>query len=378
MIVMKKSTLHSQRLWLVALAVPCALGLLGCKRSVAEVTEPPPAATRSEAVGPEGSRNAEPVRTEAVSLLEVPRTLRLTGTLRGNREADLAANASGRVLSVAIERGDQVKPGQVLARLDVRAATLSASEARAQADSARAQEEQARDECSRYEKLKERGAISDLEYQQKVTQCRTLPLTAQAASARADLAAQNVGDGIIRAPFGGLIAERFVEVGQFVRQDSKVASVVSVDPIRLELAVPEAEVARVSVGAVVSFGVSAYPGRRFRGKIRYVSGVVRSSTRDLVVEAVCDNPERLLMPGMFAEVELEVGSQQLPSVPKQALVTRDGQSRLFVLKGGRLEERVVALGPALGERVSVVKGVNLDDKVVVSDASRLANGQLIQ
>jgi hypothetical protein len=81
---------------------------------------------------------------------------------------------------------------------------------------------------------------------------------------------------------------------------------------------------------------------------------------------------------MFADVELEVGSQKLPSVPKGALVSRDDQSRLFVLNGGRLEERVVALGPALGERVSVVKGVSLEDKVVVSDATRLANGQVVQ
>lgn len=373
---MKNPSLQSQRRWLLAVAIPCVLGAAACKRNVAEVAEPP--ASVGAASGNAEAANAEPVETQPVTLLEVPRTLRLTGTLRGDREADLAANASGRVLRVEIERGAQVKPGQVLAKLDVRAATLSASEARAQADSARAQEEQARDECGRYEKLKERGAISDLEYQQKVTQCRTLPLTAQAAGARAELAAQNVGDGIIRAPFAGLIAERFIEVGQYVRQDSKIASIVSVDPIRLELAVPEAEVARVSVGAVVTFGVSAYPGKRFSGKIRYVSGVVRSSTRDLVVEAVCDNPDRTLMPGMFADVELNVGSQKLPSVPKAALVSRDEQARLFVLNGGRLEERVVALGPELGDRVSVVKGVSLEDKVVVSDAARLANGQVVQ
>ena len=195
---MKNSTLGS-RLSLLAVVVPCALGAAACKRSVAEVAEPPPAASSEAAKN--AAEKLGPVQTEPVSLLEVPRTLRLTGSLRGDREADLAANASGRVLRVAIERGVQVKPGQVLAELDVRAATLSASEARAQADSALAQEEQARDECGRYEKLKERGAISDLEYQQKITQCRTLPLTAQAAHARAELAAQNVGDGILRAPF---------------------------------------------------------------------------------------------------------------------------------------------------------------------------------
>ncbi len=344
-------------------------GLTGCRHSAAEV---------SESRDVPASLPAAELRVEPVTSIAVPKTLRLTGTLRGNREADLAANAAGRVLTVGIERGNQVKPGQMLATLDVRAATLSASEARAQAASARTQQELARDECAVYAKLMQRGALSELEYAQKVAQCKVLPLSAEAATARAELAAQNVGDGVIRAPFAGIIAERFIEVGQYVRQDSKVATIVSLDPIRLELAVPEAEVSKVAEGALVSFGVSAYPDRRFSGKIRYVSGVVRASTRDLVVEAVVENHERLLLPGMFADVELAVGSRQLLSVPKAAVVTRGEQSRLFVVTAGRLEERVVALGPALGERVAVLHGVNEGDKVVVSDPSALGNGQTVE
>lgn len=353
--------------WLLwgALALPVASGCRGAPE-VARATE------RAAELPPLD------VRTEPVTPLEVPRILRLTGTLRGNREAELAANASGRVLSVGVERGMLVKPGQLLATLDVRAATLSAAEARAQADSARAQEEHARDECDRYEKLRERGAISDLEYQQKVTLCRTLPLTAQAANARAALAAQSVGDGVIRAPFAGVVAERFIEVGQYVRQDSKVATIVSLDPIRLELAVPEAEVSRVAEGARVSFGVSAWPGQPFAGTIRFVSGVVRASTRDLVVEALVENADRRLMPGMFADVELAVGSEALPSVPRGAVLTGREHPRLFVVAEGRLEERVVALGPAAGERVTVRRGVRLGDAVAVSDPAQLANGRAVR
>jgi RND family efflux transporter MFP subunit len=365
-----RARLRASRGAIVALALAGAALVPACKRPTAE-------ATASAEVPARGAAPAQ-VKTEPASAAEVPKTLRLTGTLRGNREADVAANASGRVLRVVVERGDSVKLGQTLAALDVRAATLSASEASAQAASARAQEEQARDECGRYEKLKERGAISDLEYQQKMTQCRTLPLTAEAATARAALAAQNVGDGVVRAPFAGVVAERFIEVGQYVRQDTKVVTLVSLDPIRLELSVPEAEVARVAEGAEVSFGVAAYPNRRFSGKIRFVSRVVRASTRDLVVEALVSNPDRALMPGMFADVELAIGAQTLPSVPKSALYVKNDQTRVFVVASGRIEERVVALGPAFGERVSVLRGVGAGDRVVVSDPSQLINGQAVQ
>lgn len=348
------------------LVLVTALGLAGCKRKTAEGSEVPV------------TKPAVSVETDVVTLMAVPRTLRLTGTLRGDREADLAANASGRVLTTAVERGAQVKPGQVLAVLDVRALSLSAREAQANASSARTQEEQAQAECERYEQLKQKGAISDLEYQQKVMQCRTLPLSAQAATARAALAAQNVGDGIIRAPFAGVIAERFIEVGQFVRQDSKVVTIVAVDPIRLEIAIPEAEAAKITEGAELDFGVAAHPGRRFAGKIRFISGVVRRATRDLVVEAVVENSERLLMPGMFADVALIVGTTELPSVPQRSLLPGDDQSRLFVLADGRLEERIVALGPRVGERVSVTRGVKVEDRVVVSELSQLSNGQRAQ
>jgi RND family efflux transporter MFP subunit len=328
----------------------------------------------------DASREKPPVavQTETVMESSVPRTLRLTGTLRGNRETDLAANASGRVLSTAVERGAVIEPGQVLAKLDVRAAALSAAEARAQVESSRASADQAKTECDRYEVLKAKGAVTDLEYQQKITQCRTLPLSVQAASARAALAAQNVGDGIIRAPFAGTITERFVEVGQFVRQDSRVVTIVSVDPIRLELAVPEAEVGKVKEGAEVAFRVAAFPEKRFTGTVRFVSGALRSTTRDLVVEALVENKQRELLPGMFADVELTVGSVKLPTVSKRAVMTRDDQARVYAVVGGRLEERVLALGASLDDRQSVTRGLALGDKVVVSDTSGLENGQKVR
>jgi RND family efflux transporter MFP subunit len=350
-----------------ALALLCAaLPLSACNR---------PANAESDA-GTE--QKPVPVTSAAVTEVEVPVTLRLSGTLRGNQETDLAANAAGRVLATLVERGAQVSPGQVLAKLDVRAASLSAAEARAQADSAHAQEAQARAECARYDQLKAKGAISDLEYDRTMSQCRTLPLSAQAASARARLAAQNVGDGIIRAPFGGVVTERQIEVGQYVRQDSRIVTLVSLDPLRLELAVPESEVSKVKIDADVSFTVAAFPGQRYHGKIRFVSGALRSTTRDLVVEALVQNPDKTLLPGMFADVELTTGTRKLPGVPKASLQMRDGQARVFAVAGGRLEERLLSLGPVAGDRVGVLKGVVIGDQVALPPFEGLENGRRVR
>jgi membrane fusion protein (multidrug efflux system) len=352
-----------RRSWPLLACLSLALG--GCKGQSADAAAKP-------------EESPVQVQTEVAQSIDVPRTLRLTGTLRGDRETDLAANASGRVLATSVERGERIKPGQVLAKLDTRAAALSAADARAQVDSARASADQARTECDRYEQLKAKGAVSDLEYQAKIAQCRTLPLNVQAASARAALAAQNVGDGVIRAPFAGVVTERYVEVGQFVRQDSRVVTIVSADPLRLQIAVPEAQVAVVKEGADVTFTVAAYAGRRFEGKVRFVSGALRATTRDLVVEAIVPNSERLLLPGMFADVELTVGSQRLPSVPVGALSEQDEQARVFVVVNGKLEERIVALGPKVDGRVSITRGVSDGEQVVVSDPKGLSNGRKVR
>jgi membrane fusion protein (multidrug efflux system) len=142
--------------------------------------------------------------------------------------------------------------------------------------------------------------------------------------------------------------------------------------------VPEAQVASVKEGADVTFSVSAYGDRRFAGKVRFVSGALRATTRDLIAEAVVPNGERLLLPGMFADVQLTVGSQRLPSVPVRALNEQDDQARVFVVVAGRLEERLVALGPKVGERVAITRGVKDGEQVVVSDRAGLGNGRKVR
>jgi len=356
--------LSARRLLSACSILAAGAGAPACKQA--------PASQKADAAPPVA------VPTVEVTEIEVPDTLRLTGSLRGFRETDLAANAAGRVLSTAVERGQQVTQGQVLAQLDVRAARLSATEASAQARSVAAQEQQAKNDCARYEKLHETGSISELEYSRMATQCQTLGMSSEAASARARLAAQNVGDGAIRAPFAGVITERYVEVGQFLRQDSRVVTIVSLDPLRLELAVPEAHLAKVKEGAAVVFQVGAYEDQRFTGKVRFVSGAVRSQTRDLVVEAIVENPDKLLKPGMFADVHLPIGTRKLPGVPRSALVTRDGKARAFVLVDGRLEERILALGADAGDRVAVTKGVVKGDKIASGELGALTNGMAVK
>jgi membrane fusion protein, multidrug efflux system len=318
------------------------------------------------------------VDTVEVKSQPMPRTLALTGSLRGKRQTDLAANTNGRVLETFVERGTEVKKGDMLAKVDVRAAALTAAEAQANAALARAQRETSKRECDRYKALLAQGAIGQAEFDRVSDQCRNSPLTVEAAEARASAAAQVVGDGQIRAPFGGIVTERWVEAGQYVRADARVVSLVAIDNLRLELTVPEAHMAAVKQGGSLTFTVPAYPGRAFPGTVRYISAAVREATRDLVVEAEVDNPDRALRPGMFAAIALDAGEGPMLVVPKESVVKKEGSSRVFAVVDRRIEERVVQLGPTKGGVVAVARGLSEGEHVVAKPSETLQNGQAVE
>jgi membrane fusion protein (multidrug efflux system) len=199
-------------------------------------------------------------------------------------------------------------------------------------------------------------------------------LNVQAAEARQHIAAKNVGDGTIRSPFTGVVTERFIEVGEYVQPSSRVVALAEVDDLQLEFSVPEQHYAEVKVGAAVQFAVAAYNGVKFDGEVTRISGAVRA-TRDIVVEARVKNTEGKLLPGMFADVGLVVGSERLPRVPASAVFDKVGKSNVFVVKDGALEQRV--LQPALvgNDFVSVRQGVKPGEMVVTANLDTLQNGQ---
>lgn len=337
------------------------------------------AGCKSAAATPEPTHHQAPVEvaTEAASPIHAPRTLRLTGTLRGARETNLAANVAGRVLSIGVQRGDSIAKNATIAQVDVRSASLTLAEAKLAVQNSKLQGTINDSECARYEQLRAAGVVPDIEYDKITAKCKADPLNIKAAEARQNIAAKNVGDGVVRAPFAGVVTERFVEVGEYLQASSRVIAIAEVEELKLELSLPEQNFPDVKVGAEVHFRVGAYPAEQFTGTVVRISGAVRE-TRDVLVEALVKNPDRRLLPGMFAEVELSIGHEALPSVPKSAAFAANGKTNVFVVKAGRLEQRVLHPAPAVGDRIPVRRGVELGEQVVVAYAPELENGQPVK
>lgn len=317
------------------------------------------------------------VETAPATLVDSPVRLRLTGNLRGERETDLAANVAGRLTSTEVERGQEVKEGDILATVDTRAAQLALQEARVSVETSRARDEINRSECERYEQMKQAGVVSALEYDQVTAKCKTAPLDLKAAEARQMMAAKNVGDGVIRAPFSGVVTERFVEVGEYVQSSSRVVSLAQVKELKVVFSVPERHFPEVNVGAEVVVRVTAYPKEDFTGRVAHVSGAVRD-TRDVVVEATLSNEDSRLLPGMFAEIELVIGSQKLPSIPASSVFERNGKANVYVVVNDCLEERVIAVQSEDDGTIVVQKGVQAGERVVSKITPALKNGTRIQ
>jgi RND family efflux transporter MFP subunit len=331
----------------------------------------------SQAAPVEHHEEAVHVDTIAAREQPMPRSLLLTGTLKGDQQVSLAANAVGRVVATFVERGTAVKKGDIIAKLDVRSAALSAAEAGASAELARVQASTAQRECKRYKELMATNAISEAEFDRVSDTCRTSAVSIEVAKAHAEAAALAVSDGTVRAPFDGVVTERFVQAGEYVHVDSRVASIATVSALRLEITVPEANLADVKRGGALTFNVSAYPDRSFSGTIRFVGTAVRESTRDLVAEALVDNADGALLPGMFATVQVQLGKAPAVVIPRKAILEKDGLSRVLVVARGRVEERLVRTGAIDGDFVAIASGLANGDNVVAQPTDAIHNGQAV-
>ena len=317
-------------------------------------------------------------KTVTVSAQPMPRYVTLTGSLVADRESAVAADVSGKVLSVLVDRGSIVKAGTTLLVLDKRSASIRSREAAANVELARSQASLAREECTRADGLLATGALGKAEYDRIKNQCDTSASSYEAAQARREAAIQSLGDAVIKAPFDGVVSERLVNVGEYVQPQTQVVKLVAVDPIRLQLNVPESLLGNIGAGTTVELSVSAFPDHWFTGTIRYISAALRERSRDLLVEAVVPNPDQKLRPGMFALSRLPLPKDDAPVVPQASVKVEGDLARLFVEKNGTLEERIVELGAREADVVEIRKGVTAGESVVspfppeAKDGARIA------
>jgi len=358
------------------------------------------------------------VSASPVAATEQPiaRFIRATGSLMAEEQADVAAETAGRVVSAPVERGTAVAQGaelvrllstetdaqlkeaeanaaQLEARLGISAGTAFDVNAVPEVQNAKAGADLAQAEFARIKSLLDQRVVSQSEYDQRRTQAEAARQQydaakngaaqqyqmLQAARARVALARKAVADTVVRAPFSGSVAQRLVAVGDYVNRGTKVAVVVRVNPLRVQLTIPEQFISAVRIGQPVNFEVDAYAGRPFTGTIKYVSPSLQADQRALTIEATVPNPDGVLKPGLFATARIERSERTRGIlVPHEAVLVVSGTSRVFVVTGDHVDERIVTTGDTVGEAIEITTGLKAGERVATKNVGQLADGTKVQ
>lgn len=281
--------------------------------------------------------------------------------------------------------------------------------ARANYESAQAQARLAAADAKRYENLVASGDVSRSAYDKAHTQQETADAMANAArqqyeaalngarqgfgaveaaqaalaAARAQLAQAEKGlaDTTIHAPFDGNITARPVAAGEYVGLNNKIATIVRMGSLKLQLQTPEQRASRAKIGMPVAARVSAYPDREFSGEVTAINASVDPSSRVFIVEARFENGQSELRPGMFANARVLLpGGETAVFVPRSAIVrdkTTD-TNQVFAIENGKARLRVVVVGDADGDRIRIASGLSGNETVAVNRLNELYDGAAVE
>jgi len=281
--------------------------------------------------------------------------------------------------------------------------------AKAAADSAMAQAKQAEADAQRYENLIKTGDVSRTAYEKARTQADTAlaqansarqqyeatlnaarqnyqgVMTAQASlsgsSTQVAIARKALDDTVIRAPFSGYVSARPVAAGQYVALTNKIATVLRITPIKLELQAPEANAAQMKISVPVEARVPGYPDRKFTGTVTAINPAVDPTSRTFTAIAEFPNSDLTLKPGMFATARILLpGSTTGVFVPQKAVITdaSTNSSQVFFIRDGRSRVAVVQLGPKEGDQIQILTGITAGMTIAMDHLQDLFDGQTVK
>ena len=303
---------------------------------------------------------------------EILRWISLPAEVAANQRATLYAKAAGYLKTVAVDKGDDVKQGQVLAEIEV--PELLADLARYQAEA-----EIAELDFKRASEARQKSP--DLVVQQSVDAANAKSLAAKANLERAETL---LGFCKITAPFSGVVTRRLVDPGAFVpaatsgsaAQNAALFTVMDFEKVRVQVAVPEAEVPLVRNGLPARVTVEELPGRAWDGGITRFTQALDDATKTMLVEIDLENPGRELRPGMFATAKLGVEKHaDALLVPVEAVVVEKSGASVFTIAGGKAKKSPVKTGFNDGASVEILDGLAPDQPVILAGKLTLSNGQ---
>ena len=315
----------------------------------------------------------EAVTTVRATQDQWPATVEAIGTVEAVQGVMVAADLPGLVSRIEFDSGRKVRKGEVLVRLDTR-------QEQAQLTAANAQTSLSSVNFERMRGLREKGITSQAEFDRAAAEHKQ-------ATARTGEMQAAIGRKTIRAPFSGVLGIRQVNLGQYLNPGDPIVSLQSLDPIYVNFAVPQQQVAELQVGREVGVTAEGTTKVRGAGKITAINSVVDEATRNIEVQATLPNPDGVLRPGMFVRAQVVLGeATPIIALPASAINYAPYGDSVFIVgqmksPDGKtyngVRQQFVKLGASRGDQVAVVSGVKPGDEVVSSGVFKLRSGAAV-
>jgi RND family efflux transporter MFP subunit len=355
------------------------------------------------------------VQATGIRRISIQREVDIAGSLISSDQAKVSSEVAGVVQQVFVELGQEVSAGQIVVKLDPQELDLALQRAQSQLRQTEAQlgidgvtvkepppDEQVssvrlamanRDDAlaqlRRAQRLRSRNLlpqadldtaetkvkVTEANFQTALENVQSLKAILQERRHAVELAQKKLNDTKIRSSISGQIAERMVNQGEYIRENTPVVSVVQMNPLKVETAVQERYAGLVRQGLSVEFSVESAPGRKFSAKVAHISPSVDPSTRTFAVEVLVDNSNRLLKPGFFVKgVILTHRDENVMAVPEDAISRLAGVSNVYIIEQGKIRQQAVSLGTRVGNLFEVVDGLKGDELLAASNLTMLATG----
>ena len=296
----------------------------------------------------------------------VNETLSLVGSMAANEMVEIKSETDGTLEEVLFTEGQPVKQGDLLIRLDESKFIAAVNEA--EANYKLTETTYTRNKQLHGEKL-----VSQQEYDQSSAQY-------QASKASLDLKKRLMKDARIYAPFKGIMSSRQVSPGQVIARNTTLTWLIDLDPVKVELNVPERFVSQLQIGQKIEIIVAAHPGRTFNGEVFFIAPFVEPATRTALVKARIPNPKAELKPGMFANLNLTLKlKEDAIVIPESSVMASGDRTIIYVLdKDDAAQIRPVKIGMRQAGMVEIVTGLKAGERVVAEGIQKIRPGAKVK
>lgn len=305
------------------------------------------------------------VKTTTVETSSFENSFKVIGTIKPFAEAKVSSEEGGVLVQLNKDKGSSVGRGEVIARLkkDVEHATYEQIEA---------QVNLAKMNYEKQKQLWEENATTEIQY-------LTAEWQYKSAVSQLEVMKLHLKTAYIRSPISGVVSDKFINRGEMTSPGAPIVNIIDISSVKISAGLPEMYVPKIKKGQVVSVTIDVLPGVEFEGKVNYIAPALSGASRTFEIEVIIRNKDRILKPGMSANIQIaEYREESAIVIPQDLIVDYGEEQFVFILEGETAKKRVIKIGDRNQNMVLILNGLNAGEKIITEGFQSLKDGEKVQ